>query len=237
MIKVVAFWWFDPQAKCRDVYTYTADHVRRLQRMVAAHLAQPHEFVCVTDRPEALAGDMRTVRLDRTTFVPATRYAKLMLFRPDIASVIGDRMLYLDLDCVVTGALDPIVDRPEPLVLWRNPNFGQKRRARYNSSIILLSAGARPELWATFDPNRHPAKLRQEWGGTDQAWISTKVGPEEAHWTAADGVYGAGRLCDVVAGVGTELPADARVVFFPGSREPTMPSVVERHPWITRFEI
>lgn len=234
---VVCFLWHDPQAKCRDIYTYGPDHVRILRDMVKRNLTVPHEFVCVTDRPQQLP-DMRTVDLDRSTFVPGTRYAKLMLWRRDIGEVIGNRILYLDLDCVVTRSLDPVVDRKEDVVLWRNPNFQGpgKRRARYNTSIMLLSAGARPQLYEEFNPRVHPALLRKVWGGTDQAWVSHKLSwDDEAYWTDADGVYGAGRLKDVVPGVGTELPDNARVVFFPGSREPGMKSVQEKHPWIAEY--
>lgn len=233
-LTVCCFWWYDPQAKCRDIYEYTSDHVRLLKRMVDHWLTVPHEFVCVTDRPDDLP-DIRTVDLDRATWVPGTRYAKLMLFRRDAAEIIGERILYLDLDCVVTGSLNPLVRRDEDLVLWRNPNFGAKRRARYNSSIILVRAGARPEFYEEFRPDYHPAKLREKWGGTDQAWISHRASPDEAYWDASHGVYGAGRLRDIVPGVGTELPENARIVFFPGSRIPTMPAIQEKHPWIKEF--
>lgn len=234
MVTVTCFWWHDAQAKCRHIYEYTPDHVRALRDMVRRNMSQPHEFVVVTDRPEQLP-EFDTVKLDKTTFVPGSRFAKLMMFRPDIGSIIGERIFYLDLDCVVTGALDPLVDRDEDLVLWRNPNFGSPRRARYNTSIMLIRAGCRPDLYEGFNPKSDPEKLRAKWGGTDQAWLSVKCSPDEAHWTAADGVYGAGRLKDIVPGVGTELPENARIVFFPGSREPSMQSVKERHPWITDY--
>lgn len=236
VLTVVCFWWFDPHGKANHVYIYGADHVVMLKRMVERHLTVPHEFVCVTDKPEKLPG-IRTVKLDRKTWVPGTRYVKLMLWRKDIAEVIGERILYLDLDCVVTRNLDHLVQRDEDVVLWRNPNFGGKRRARYNTSIMLFTAGARPELYETFDPHRHPGELRQKWGGTDQAWISTRCSPEEAYWTDADGVYGAGRLKDIVPGVGTTLPENARIVFFPGSREPGMKTVQQLHPWIKEHRV
>lgn len=234
MVTVTCFWWHDAQAKCRHVYEYTPEHVRVLRDMVQRNMSQPHEFVVVTDRPEQLP-EFDTVKLDKATFVPGSRFAKLMMFRPDIGSIIGKRIFYLDLDCVVTGSLDPLVDRDEDLVLWRNPNYGSPRRARYNTSMMLIRAGCRPDLYEGFNPKSDPPKLREKWGGTDQAWLSVKCSPDEAHWTADDGVYGAGRLKDIVPGVGTELPANARVVFFPGSREPSMQSVKEKHPWITDY--
>ena len=237
-LTIVCFYWSDANAKCRNIYTYTPDHVYLLKRMVERNLTVPYEFKCVTDSPEQFEDKINTVLLDKTTFVPGTRYAKLMLWRHDIGSIIGERILYLDLDCVIPRSLDPIVDQSEDVVLWRNPNFQgpEKRRARYNTSIMLIRAGARPQLYEDFDPKRHPVELRKVWGGTDQAWISHKLSwTDEAYWTDADGIYGAGRLKDVVPGVGTELPQNARIVFFPGSRIPHMKEIQVKHPWIEQY--
>lgn len=232
MLTVCCFLWHDPHAKHRALYTYGAGHVRTLRAMVARHLQQPHRFVCVTDGAEDL-GDVETVPLDTTCHVPGARFVKLQLFRPDIGNQLGDRILYMDLDTVIVGGLDVLVDRPEPLVLWRNPNHAPgNRRARYNTSIMLLTAGVRPDLWHDFDRHKTPAMLSQHVGGTDQAWISHRTSADEAHWTDADGIYGAGRLLDIVPGVQTTLPANARVVFFPGRREPSMPDIQKLHPWI-----
>ena len=235
-LTVVCFYWYDPQAKCRKIYRYKPEHVYLLKWMVERNLTIPHEFICVTDNPEQFEGKIKTVLLDKTTFILGTRYAKLMLWRRDIGSIIGKRMLYLDLDCVITDSLDPVVDRTEDVVLWRNPNFGAPRRARYNTSIMLITAGARPQLYEHFDPEYHPTHLRIWWGGTDQAWISHKLShTEEAYWTNVDGIYGAGRLKDIVPGVGTELPENARIVFFPGSRIPHMKETKVKHPWISEY--
>jgi hypothetical protein len=231
MITVCAFQWFDPRGKCNHVYVYGPTHVAILKTMVAKHLRQPHRFVVVTNQPE-LYGDIETVPLDMTTFVPGTRYAKLMLFRQDIGEVLGERILYLDLDSVIVNALDPLVDRPEPLVLWRNPNHVYPRRARYNTSMMLLSAGVHPALYHTFDPARDPARMKQMTSGTDQAWISDRLGPDMPYWDASHGVYGAGRPGDIVRGVGESVPENARVVFFPGPREPDQAHVRATHPWI-----
>jgi len=199
--------------------------------MVDRHLSLDHEFVCVTDRPEEI-DFCRTVVLNKETFVPGTRFVKLMMYRADSKQLIGERILYLDLDCVIVDSLDPIADREEDLVLWRNPNFGAKRRARYNTSIILHRTGTRTELHSCFDKRKHPTILRRQIGGTDQAWISFSCDEvKEAHWTDKQGVYGAGRLRDIVDGVGTELPKNARIVFFPGSREPGMAKIQAIHPW------
>jgi hypothetical protein len=118
------------------------------------------------------------------------------------------------------------------LVLWRNPNFDYPKRARYNTSMMLLTAGCRPELYEGFDPDRHPAEMKLRTSGTDQAWISHKASAREAHWDAKDGVLGAARGKGI--GVEDELPEGARIVFFPGPRIPSMASCQERFPWIAQ---
>jgi len=238
-LTICTFLWHDDRAKCRNIYEFSIHHIRRTKQQVDKYLTLPHEFVVVTDKPEIFKNELniRAVELDKTTFVPGTRYAKLMLWRRDIGDIIGKRIAYIDLDCVITGSLDPVFDRIEDVVLWRNPNYGIKnRRGRYNTSIMLLDAGTRPHLYDTFNPAKHPQELRKNLGGTDQAWVSTQLSTtDEAYWTDDDGVYGAGRLKDIAPGVRTTLPDNARIVFFPGPREPGMPEIQKIHPWIKDY--
>jgi len=228
MLEVICFLWFDPHGARNKVYVYDERHVRALKTMVDRHLSVPHEFVCVSDRK--IEG-VNTIPIDPASHVPSTRYAKLMMFNPR-GPLAGKRFLYLDLDAVLTASIDPLVTRDEKLVLWRNPNFGVPRRAFYNTSIILHTGGSRPEFWTDFDPGLTPGWLSNMWGGTDQAWVSHRATKHEAHWTDSDGVYGAGRLGDVAPGAGTGLPGNARIVFTPGEREPSMPHMRTAHPWI-----
>jgi hypothetical protein len=109
-------------------------------------------------------------------------------------------------------------------------------------------AGALPELWSDFNPRSTPSWINRRFGGAEQAWISERLnmaypemGWEWAHpyWTEADGVYGAGRLFNgkMGKGVQTDLPENARIVFFPGDRSPSQPEVQAAHPWIERFRL
>lgn len=230
MLTVCSFLWSDPTHQNAAYYTYTDDHVRILRAMVAKHLSVPHRFVCVSDHD--IPG-MDTVELDTTTHVPGTRFAKLMLFRPDAAAILGARILYLDLDCVVTGNLDPLVERNETLVLWRNPRFPGRSICRYNTSIILLTAGCRPDWYTTFTFDK-AIEATKGLGGTDQAWVSVLSTPREACWTDADGIYGAGSLERGPDGKSI-LPDNARIVFTPGKRIPEM--VEEKHPWMREHRL
>jgi hypothetical protein len=234
-ITVTALLWYDPKGKWNKTFVYKPGHVNRLKRMVDRHLSIPHDFVCIHDGTYPASDfdpDIRLVPLDRSTMKDKggfRRFPKLMIFRPDAAELIGDRILLMDVDTVVTGSMDHVVDRPEDLVLWRNPAFGRKRRSRYNSSLVLLRAGARPLLWTSFNLEAVLARLEaQNIPISDQHWITENVAPDEAHWTGKDGVY----WCEETPFSGGKLPANAAIVTFPGRRDPSMKKMQRKFPWI-----
>jgi hypothetical protein len=238
---VAAFFWLDP-ARQRQ-YQITPEDVRIWDAMVARHLTVPHRRVCVTHRPDLIAF-METVPLDMAKHVPGLCTVKLQAHKPGGVAQEGDRVLLMDVDMVAVDCLDPIVARDEPAVWWKNPNFevGGKR-GFIQGSMQLFTVGATTHLWEDFDPRATPAWLNRRFGGGEQAWISERLNDEYPapgwawdvpHWTEEHGVYGAGRLMNgkMGEGVQSELPENARVVFFPGDRSPSQPECVARHPWI-----
>lgn len=233
-LKVVCFWWFDPQAAHEPRRQYKNHHVTIMRNMVARHLAASHEFVCVTNRANELSeSGIRTVPLDITTFLPRTRYAKLMLFRRDIGNIIGKRILYIDLDAVVIGQLDLILKRDEEIVIMHNANYGIQKRTRFNTGMMLLRAGVRPDIYEDFDPLVSPQRMNDKYGHTtDQAWITDHVELSNPYWDQRDGVYDAMRMGNGTAGTQTKLPDNAKIVLFPGKREPGMAETQKMFPWI-----
>lgn len=230
-LTVCAYLWYDPNGKRNQTYIYDGTHAVLLRNQLKRHLTVPHRFVCISDRE--IPG-VETVKIDMTTHVPRSRYAKLMTFRPDIADILGPRILQLDLDTVIVRNIDAIVERDEDLVLWRNPCFGiARRRTRYNTSILLYRAGTRNEIWNKFDVKTTPAEMAKWTTGTDQAWISHMVGEGAPYWSDKHGIYNAGTLQDASpTKKRVALPADARIVMFPGKRDPGLPQTQERFPWI-----
>lgn len=227
MITVVCYLWRDNTRDNRG-YTFQHDHVRVLQSMVKRNLSVPHRFVCVTD--DKVQG-VQTVPMDWRKHIPGTVFARLMQHNPDWCRAnLGERVLSLDIDVVITRSIDHIVSRSEDFVIWRNPNFGQPQRAFYQSSVQLFSAGARPQLWHDFDPRETPKWVNWRFGGKEQAWISERLEWDEAYFSDKDGIYGAGRLGG--NGVYSELPENACIVSFPGARAPWQPEVQEKHPWV-----
>lgn len=234
-LTVATYFWYEPNTKFSANYVYTPDDVRLLQRMVKRNLTVPHEFVVITDRPEQFAEDaeIRAVPIDWTKHVEGRCYVRLMTFGPAARELIGERVLQMDLDCVIVGNMDDLVNRDEDLVLWHNPRrvpwsgpMVNPRLAYYNTSILLHRTGTMTEIWSEFDPKNPQFK-------DDQWLLSGKLGPRMPYWDGLDGVYR--NLVPGVPGSGVkgELPANAKIVFFSGSGgKPHEARVVEENPWI-----
>lgn len=226
MISVVTFKWATPGYRAK----FTSEHVNTLRRMVLRHYQAPHRFICITDDPAGLDGGIEVVPLwDHHASVPnptgggrPSCYRRLKLFDPAMAEVIGDRFVMLDLDCVICGDLSPLFDRPEDAVFWKSPT----NEWPYNGAMFMANTGARPQLWQDFDPLESP-KLTQAAGyrGSDQAWISYKLGWDEATWTDRDGVYYYGKIRNRQS-----VPANARIIFTTGGSAPW----TLRHPWVRK---
>jgi hypothetical protein len=238
MLTVAAYLWFDEHWRHNGAFTYGPEHVRLLKSMVSKNLTVPHEFVCITDRPHLFDGDagIRAIPLDKSTHVPGTEFVKLMTFHPMGGEMIGKRVLQLDLDTIVCGSLDEIVDRNEELVVWRNPTRVpydkpiKAGRPYYNGSVILHTCGTMPEIWRSFDSER-PPRVRDT-----QVWMSNMVGPHAPYWDGRDGIYRLGRADTPGSGVTGALPENARIVTFPGDMgKPWLPEVRAANPWIERY--
>lgn len=218
-LTVVTFLWRPPKGYRSS---YTGEHVNILRRMVRRNYSDPHRFVLVTDDPTGLTEsdiepfqlwtDFADLRNPNGSNNPSC-YRRLRLFAPEPGAFLGPRFVCLDLDCVITGDMRPIWNRPDDFVIWKAPGGNHNP---YCGSMFMLKAGARPTVWTEFDPVKSPILTAQHgYFGSDQAWIAHALGPNEATWAKKDGVYSY-RLQ-----VGDrQLPANCRIVFFHGKPDP-----------------
>lgn len=236
-ITFASFLWKD-KARQRS-YSFDVEHVLILRSMLQRNCTLGHELAVITNS-EAIAGrlakeDVRCVPLDESKHVPGTCAVKLMARRPDIGGILGRRIALLDLDIVITGNVDEIFSRADPCVFYRNPNYeAGGRRAFYQGSIQLFTAGQHSFLYTEFDPNVTPALASRRFGGMEQAWISERLDWNEPYWDASHGIYGAGRIFRDKQdnGVVAELPENAKIVVCPGDRAPWQEEMQKSHPWI-----
>ncbi len=225
----MTFKWKAP-ARYRSVFT--AQSVNVLKRMVDRHYAPEHRFLCITDDPKGLDEGIEAVPLwNDYASIPSPHggnnpscYRRLKLFSKEIADIVGPRFVCLDLDTVITGDLAPLWDRDEDFVGWEEQN----PKNYYNGSMLLLRTGTRPKVWEDFTPKSPAEAFRAGHFGSDQAWLSYKLGPHEAKWTRDDGVYSYNSHLRDKA---TTLPANAKVVMFHGGRDPWGPDA-QRLAWV-----
>ena len=128
---------------------YDASHVERLEGMVAAHLSQPHRFVCIDDSPW-----------------PGW-WAKVSLFDP---GRFDGRVLYLDLDVTVVGSLDDLAAYPHPFAAisdYLNPLV-------LNSSVMAWDASVSTRGVADRVFTEFSASVMERLHG-DQDWITKQM--------------------------------------------------------------
>lgn len=206
------------------VLEYTSEHVNTLFRMLQRHYHKPFRLICVTDDPAHI--DCETLPLwDKYLYLGGC-FNRLYTFSPDMQELFGERFVCIDLDCVIvnditdlfSSSTDFMINSYKPLPHTASPD------QRYNGGLYMMNAGARKEVWESFDPVESVRRIQnspQVCIGSDQAWIRLCLGREEARWTCGHGVYESRQFND-------KLPEDARIVFFAGARDPSQ----RKYKWI-----
>lgn len=124
----------------------------------------------------------------------------------------GDRIVNIDLDAVVTGELDPLFDRDDEFTIMQG--FNSTNPCPFNGSLWMFRAGERHDVWDDFSIEAS-ARVPYHAFPDDQGWLHYKF-PKAKAYTPDDGVY---CFKKKTWATGFELPANARIVAFPG-RDP-----------------
>lgn len=219
MIDFVTFKW---KSDFRYRTTFLSKHVNVLYNMINRNCLVPWRLTCITDDPEGLDprirylplwGDYASIKNPSAPDRGPSCFRRLKIFSADAGEWLGQRIVQLDIDCVITGDITPIVTRTEDFIIWGDTN----KSTPYNGSLILFTAGCRPQLWEKFDPVKSPElSKRLGYFGSDQAWIGACLGPNEAKFTMEEGVYSFRNNIKV----GGKLPGAARIVIMHGQIDP-----------------
>lgn len=186
---------------------YGPHYLAKLSAALRRNVEQPFEFVVFSPQPQ-----------DAHLIDKPGCFARLRMFDPEWQKAIGleGRLVCLDLDLVITGPLDELFDRPEPFVILQGANASNP--CPFNGSVMMLRAGAHPEVWSDFNVNEARRIPFFEYPD-DQGWLAHKV-PDAAGWKAGpeSGVYAFQKPGWPARS--EALPKDARIVAFPGWRDP-----------------
>jgi hypothetical protein len=204
--------------------------------MVKRNTTIPFRFNCVTDDAEGINENIRIIPLwddCKDLINPSERhnkpscYRRLKAFSED--TPFEDRIISIDLDCVIIGNIDDIINRTEDFICLK----GTARNTPYNGGLWSLKVGSRPQVWEKFDPNLSP-KLAKDAGyiGSDQGWISYVLGNKEKTFSDKDGVY-----CfreDFFKKKRKELPDNSKIVMFQGGHDPWEEDIMKKYPWVRK---
>lgn len=216
---------------------YGAGHVAKMRNMLQRHLHQPHRLVCITDKPKDLPEGVEPFPMPKTLQWDFKGMRRMWLYSAK-AGQIGDRLFQLDLDVVLTDAIDPIVNRPEDFVIWKSDSNWKDKWA-YNATVMLISPPAKDALWQRFmaDPKGVFKEADADgWGpkvNSDQAMACYLMKDDPpAVWTQADGIFAYRVFAGKHGERGQVLPEGCRIVSFHGPRDPGLADLQAKSPWI-----
>lgn len=157
---------------------YGPYYVNALFHGVTRHLSRPHRFVCFTDDGQGLDPGIE-IRPIPVLALPDgkedLRWRKLTLFSNPLADLTG-QTLFLDLDLVIVGELDPFFAHPGAVPMIRDMDLFRPHRLRAltdparhrflemvgNSSVFRFQAGAHDHVLRRFvaDPKAAQARFK-----------------------------------------------------------------------------
>ena len=149
---------------------YPDYYVRRLKREVEKYLTLPYWFVCITDK------HIEGVACWPPPVPWPGWWGKIGLFKPGIST---EHNLWLDLDIVITGNLDAMVEKYRDSHLSCAANWAASGHGGCQSSVMLWKGGRgcqAESIYRAFDPkDAHWPPINQPgylWG--DQEWITQR---------------------------------------------------------------
>jgi hypothetical protein len=163
---------------------YGPEYVNRLYGMVRRHLPGEFDFVCLTERSEAVRPEVRCLPippLDLPPGIPERGWTKLTTFSADLHGLQGTA-LFLDLDVVIVDALTPFFEHPGEFLIihdWKRP-----WRVTGNSSVYRFRLGAHADVLTHF--RAQVTEVRQRFRN-EQAYLSDFLHRQGrlAYWPAA----------------------------------------------------
>lgn len=235
---------------------YGRPHLLAMQAMLAHSLSLPYRITCITDRPSDVPAGMAIFDVKHTIPKHDSKCIRRMWLyagKPTKAGKpwpgdLGDRLLQLDLDIVLTDDITPLVDRPEPFVIWKGDSTKKPNRPHgwaYNATVMLLDAGARRDVFDQFDADRLGVTRAANAAGWDvttnsDQGIATYLLQDDppACWTEADGIYAYRGIAGPDGEKDQGLPPGCRIVSFhgrSGARHPGAKDLQAKSPWILDY--
>lgn len=184
---------------------YGPEYVNRLWTGVETFLRRRHRFVCMTENRSGLREEIETLPLELGGLIGW--WHKIALFKPP-SGLEDSRLIFLDLDTVIIGNMDFVLDYQGPFVILRDfyrPNG-------YGSAVMSIAPGYGQGIWGKFA--EHP-----------KLWMAELAGDQDFIRMCVDGADLWQDLCpskivSYKAQCGQGIPEGAAIVCFHGEPKP-----------------
>lgn len=233
-VKSVVTWvWTGTHLGARP---YAPEHANLLRRQFAKHMSEKHRFICIADSTHGFDKEVEVLVTPKSALDVGKHrspeggrfpscYRRLWTFSEE-AKVLGDLIMAVDVDLVVTRKVDSLwaMGEEHDFVGWRPMrDWGAKRR--FGGGIYLLKPGTRTRVWDDFHGAASIQRARAAgYRGSDQAWISYCLASKEVCWPQRSGIYSIRDMKDRER----YLPEDAILVQFNGPTKPWQSPL----PWV-----
>lgn len=184
--------------------------VKRLKYMIDNHTKIGYDFVCITDMVDVLA-EIKTIRLQHK-HNGLGWWSKIELFKPGLVNT--SRIIYLDLDTILLGSLDFIMNLDDNFIALEPWNRANRKDGQCASGMMSwINNGAYNFIYNTFPWN----KVEQMNFG-DQQYITQRMKENNKRFTffqrVVSGIYSYKRNCR------NGLPQNAKIICFHGRPRP-----------------
>lgn len=220
---------------------YGPDYVNKLHSMVGRNLSRPFRFVCLTDDPAGLDPRIEALPLpligipefdEQRGWTRLHGWLKVTAFAAPLHDLTGP-VLFLDVDIVITGPLDPFFDPPGRFVVIKE---WDKRDGTGNTSVFRFTAGAHGDL---IEHLRGALDSAQKDFRNEQEFVTSYFATrgERSYWPA-EWCVSFKRHCMYRGLKGflkpARIPEGARVVVFHGKPNPHQAIAGESGKWYRR---
>jgi len=240
LIKIICFKWKPVGETFRYRENYRAEHVNIFANMVDRNINIPYEIICFTDDPKDIDSHITTLPVWDDLKEYQMCYRRLKLFSNEMKDIIGSKFVAMDIDCIITGDITDIVNFKEDFKIL-SPSG---RKTPYAGGMFGMVPGSRSFVWDEFKEKdlvwqehknntyryvHQPSYNKGFVVGSDQAYMSYKMWPNEATWTENDGVA---LTSNIKKGKVSYL--DKKIIFTNGKDDPSHKDFQEKYPSITK---
>ena len=202
---------------------YGPKYINRLYGMIARNISPPFRFICFCDKAKDIRDEVECAPLPELSFeLPLTRkgiWPKSRLWNEKLGDLSGP-VLFVDLDVVITGNLDPFFEYGEKddVILAHNPSNPLERLGQ--TSVYRFPVGKLKPLLDLFASN--PQKIAEEYK-YEQRFVTRNTPGGIKMWPKA-WVRHFRRQCrrrfPLNYFLPPKLPKDSKIVIFPGDLDP-----------------